>query len=400
MSEAPSFGLYFNGDAIIDFDSPEVRQYYRSGLIRERIFDMEGPLLQLPPPPPEDDTLVATTTDDDPGEPFVAGSVVVSPIAMSADISVRRIIRHLAILRMLDSPFVPVIRHMWPISDPTRFVGVVYETDRLEGSLHDLIQGGKLQEGDDTVRGFCYDLMRGLMYIHSAKFAHRDLSPKSCVIRETPRRLMITEFGLARPLAKESPILADEMLLSYRSPETLTCRLVLGYPQDLWAAGLIVAEMFTGFPLMDIGLHGDCDLGLQTQFLIRILGTPTTDQIEYIADSTAKAFVIRQPTFRRMVKAKLVVDAGKRKIPEDAQNLVDALLVWGAHARPSAIQCLKSPFFTDAVRNIETELESSVVLPPQFDFEVVRLKTPQETTDCLRRMVLDEVALYHLKVED
>jgi mitogen-activated protein kinase 1/3 len=320
--------------------------------------------------------------------------VIVMRDAISNETAARRLIRDLTLLRMMDSPFVLSVEDMMTISpaDKETFMDVVFVTNRLDASLHDLIVTGRLANDNDAVKALCYGIVRGLMYIHSAKVVHRDLTPKSYLVAMNPWEIKLCEFGLARPVARDGSIQKNAMKLSYRAPEVIVDRLVYGFPMDLWSAGLVMAEMFTGRPFVDFVID---DLANQIEMVVKLVGTPTDEQINRIADPTAKEFVKKLPRRPRAVRAKLVADGTRRVIPDSAQQLIDSLVVWGPSARPSAIQCLKSPYFED-IRQIETELESSVVVPPQFDFEVVRMPSPANLYRHLRALITSEVDLYHL----
>lgn len=354
---------------------------------------MEGLTADTPAPMEVTEVKAGTPTADSKyAGPNVA--IVVMKNVFANETSARRLIRDLTIMRMLESPFVMHVRDIMtiPLPDKDSFDDVVYVVDHFDSSLHDLIVTGRLLE-NDSVKPLCYGIIRGLMYIHSAKVVHRDITSKSYMVSmKGGWSIKLAEFGLARPVARDGSITKDGMKLAYRAPEVIVDRLVYGFPMDLWAAGLVMAEIFTGKPFAEFV---NDDIANQIEMVAKLTGTPTDEQINRIADPIAKDFIKKLPKHPRSVRAKLVVDATRRVVPDHAQQLIDSLLAWGPSARPSAIQCLKSPYFED-IRQIETELESSVVMPPQFDFEVVRMKSPVELELHLRQLIQAEIALHHL----
>jgi serine/threonine protein kinase len=305
----------------------------------------------------------------------------------------RRTLRELHLLRIFDSPNVVRLLDVMTIPDREKdsFTELYVAVEHFDCHLESLIANRELE--DIEIKAFIYDLFKGLLYIHSAGAVHRDLSPVSCLLVLTQKRLMLSEFGLARPVARDGSMSKDTWKLEFRAPEVIVDRLVYGFPLDLWAAGVMLAQCFTRKPLLDFGVD---ELPSQIEMVISVVGTPAEDHINRIADPYAKEYVKTMKQWPRAVRAKAQVDAGRRRIPEAAQQLIDNLVVWNPAARLPAAKCLNSPFFED-VRRKDTEVLSAVVVPPQFDFEVVRMKSPAALMQHFRRQIVEEMQSYHFK---
>lgn len=80
---------------------------------------------------------------------------------------------------------------------------------------------------DQHYQYFMYQLLRGVLYFHSANIMHRDLKPSNILVNMNCD-LKICDFGLARGFGgvTADPTKADEMTIYvvtrwYRSPEVI-----------------------------------------------------------------------------------------------------------------------------------------------------------------------------------
>lgn len=103
------------------------------------------------------------------------------------------------------------------------------------------------------------DLCTGLAAAHAVDVIHRDLKPENVMVRRTDDRVVILDFGIARPTLDTE--VADNRLTQagiimgtplYMAPEQLANRPLDGRA-DLYAVGLILAELITG----EVPLGGD-----------------------------------------------------------------------------------------------------------------------------------------------
>lgn len=101
---------------------------------------------------------------------------------------------------------------------------------------------------DDHIRYLTYEIMKGVLFIHSKGVIHRDLKPLNILVNEK-WDVKICDFGQSN--VQTSEINKDYMLTKYvttryyRSPE-----LYLSYTQnyttalDMWSIGCIIAEFY------------------------------------------------------------------------------------------------------------------------------------------------------------
>ena len=85
-----------------------------------------------------------------------------------------------------------------------------------------------------------YQLLRGLMYIHSIDICHRDIKPQNILIRPKSKRVAVCDFGSAKKLVKGEPNIAYICSRCYRAPELIFGATNYTPMIDMWSAGCIL----------------------------------------------------------------------------------------------------------------------------------------------------------------
>lgn len=121
-----------------------------------------------------------------------------------------------------------------------------------------------------TIKGFMRDLLRGTAFCHENRVLHRDLKPQNLLIN-TKGQLKLADFGLARAFGIPVNTFSNEVVtLWYRAPDVLLGSRTYNTSIDIWSAGCIMAEMYTGRPLFPGTTNED-----QLQKIFRLMGTPS-----------------------------------------------------------------------------------------------------------------------------
>ncbi|KAJ2389783.1 negative regulator of the PHO system [Coemansia sp. RSA 2603] len=121
-----------------------------------------------------------------------------------------------------------------------------------------------------TIKVLMYQLLKGIKYCHEMKVLHRDLKPQNLLINSR-NQLKLGDFGLARAVGIPVNTFSNEVVtLWYRAPDVLLGSRNYSNTIDIWSAGCIMAEMYTGRPLFAGSSNDD-----QLVKIFRILGTPS-----------------------------------------------------------------------------------------------------------------------------
>jgi cyclin-dependent kinase 12/13 len=216
-------------------------------------------------------------------------------------------------------------------------------------------------------------LFQALKFMHENKYVHRDIK-SSNILLDSFFRLKLADFGLARSL---EPPLLDQMesssttisssysntqqdltnkviTLWYRPPEILLGTVRYGCAVDVWSAGCILAELWTGKPLAT----GKTELD-QLKLLADLTGTPDNETWDYLMSLKKSRSLL--PTITSTATewsgsgqrpSKLQEKYGpksskkaNRQIPESALNLLEKLLEWDPRKRLTAANALQNRYF-------------------------------------------------------
>lgn len=243
--------------------------------------------------------------------------------------SIIREISALRALSYLDHPNIVRLHDVFHslINESDMCLSVVYE--KCDWDLYDFLRSIPRDMGDNQCRYIAKQIVMGLDFLHSNHIVHRDLKPQNILINRD-QTVKIADFGLARYYSMQSSFTTIVVTLWYRSPELLLqCSYNCGV--DVWAAGCIIAELYSRQPLFPAQTEAQ-----QLDIIFQKLGTPS------IADWPSGAVVER--SFYPLYPG-LPIERIAPKLPPDASKLVKAMLSFNVNARPSSGQVLRSAYF-------------------------------------------------------
>ena len=122
------------------------------------------------------------------------------------------------------------------------------KTTKLMECDLDRIVSSSQSLSDAHIQYFVYQILRGLLYIHSANVLHRDLKPSNLLVNSNCD-LAICDFGLARGVVDDETLTEYVVTRWYRAPELLTEAQYYGPAVDVWSVGCILAELLGRRPL-------------------------------------------------------------------------------------------------------------------------------------------------------
>ncbi|KAI8059203.1 serine/threonine-protein kinase pef1 [Gongronella butleri] len=191
-----------------------------------------------------------------------------------------------------------------------------------------------------TIKKFMYQLLRGIAYCHENRVLHRDLKPQNLLINKRGE-LKLGDFGLARAFGIPVNTFSNEVVtLWYRAPDVLLGSRMYSTSIDIWSAGCIMAEMYTGRPLFPGTTNDD-----QLQRIFRMMGTPTEQTWPNVSQLPEYAKANQQYYPPQTIYQILP------SIDPHGLDLLNRMLQYQPQLRITAKEALNHAYF-DQVRNI------------------------------------------------
>ncbi|GMI79793.1 hypothetical protein like AT1G53050 [Hibiscus trionum] len=246
--------------------------------------------------------------------------------------SVRFMAREINLLRRLDHP--NVIKLEGLITSPMSCsLYLVFEY--MEHDLVGLASLPGIKFSEPQIKCYMQQLLSGLDHCHSHGVLHRDIKGSNLLI-DSNGILKIADFGLACHFDPHDsvPMTSRVVTLWYRPPELLLGASYYGVAIDLWSAGCILGELYSGKPI----LPGKTEVE-QLHKIFKLCGSPSEEYWRRAKLPHSTVFKPLHP-YRRCV-AEIFKD-----FPSPAVSLMDTLLSIDPVHRRTAAFALKSEFFT------------------------------------------------------
>ena len=309
-------------------------------------------------------------------------------------IDAKRIVREIKLLRYFKHDNIVSLIDIQKPPGRTGFEDIYIITDLMETDLHRVIYS-RQELTDDHIQYFIYQILRGVLYMHSANIIHRDLKPAN-ILANKNCDLKICDLGLGRAevydydekkVAKKSkkktkndendsdedPELTEYVITRwYRAPEVILCPSHYAKAVDIWSVGCIFAELLGRQPLFP----GDHYLD-QIQKIIAVTGTPKMEELEFIQKKEAKEFFLKLVKRTKLTWTSLFPNANPI-----ALDLLEKMLTFNPKKRYTVDQCISHPYF-EGLHDPEQEPTSESTFNFSFD-------SPDLTKEQLRQLIYEQ----------
>lgn len=299
------------------------------------------------------------------------------PKAFEDLIDAKRILREIKLLGFFDHENIIAMVDVQRPPNRTGYEDIYIITDLMETDLHRVIYS-RQDLSDEHIQYFMYQLLRGLLFMHSADVIHRDLKPSNLLLNKNCD-LKICDLGLARGFESGKDDNLTEYVVTrwYRAPEVILNASHYTKALDLWGAGCVFAELLGRSPLFPGEDYLD-----QVQRIIAVLGMPSQEDMSFIGNESAKRYIKSLPKRQRVPWSTLYPKANPV-----ALDLLSKMLVFNPEKRFTVEECLAHPYF-EGLHNVDEE----PVAPQKFDWSFDDF-TP--TKPLLQTMVFEESLRFH-----
>ena len=223
----------------------------------------------------------------------------------------------------------------------------------MEQAQHDL--RGLMENTDISgrwtrahVKGYCWQLLCAVAFIHARGFMHRDLKPANVLISHD-NVLKLADFGMATslvdgddPLERHGHLMNPVATMWYRAPEVILGARDYGAAIDVWAVGCIIGDLLQNL----VFLPGKSDEE-QLECIYALCGTPLENgwpEAATLPKWKVPPTVTVRDFQRSLVRENRLV-ARKRFFTQQAVSLLDGLLMLRPGSRLGAAEALQHAYF-------------------------------------------------------
>jgi len=290
----------------------------------------------------------------------------------------KRILREIKLLRGFDHENVIRILDMYPPEQPDHD-DIYIVTDLMETDLHRVIYS-KQPLSDEHAQYFIYQILRGLLYLHSANVVHRDLKPSNILVNKNCD-LKICDFGLSRSMSRgeDDPAMTDYVVTRwYRAPEVVLLASEYTEKIDVWSVACILCETIGRKPLFTGKDHLD-----QIRKIIDLRGTPKETDLTWLPPSG--------PARKFLGKCEQSSGTDLRVLYPKASSccieFIDMMLRFDPAKRADVQTCLEHEYLKE-LHYADDEPKADFVIDWEFD-------NFQPTRKILQEKVYEECARFH-----
>ncbi|KAG7399684.1 hypothetical protein PHYBOEH_008191 [Phytophthora boehmeriae] len=311
-------------------------------------------------------------------------------------VDAKRILREVRLLHHFNHKNITHLMDLVPPPSRKQFNDMYIITDLMETDLHQVIYSMQPMS-DDHVKYFLYQMLCALHHIHSAGVLHRDMKPSNILLNANCD-LKVCDFGLARGgvsmssaiggVRRESlqPGELTEYVVTrwYRAPEIMLNCLHYSTAIDVWAVGCIFAEMLLREPLFPGNdyLH-------QLKLIIKFLGTPKQEDIDFVKNTKALRFLTKLAISKPKKWHDVFASSGAAvAVSSEAIDLLSKMLLFNPEKRISVDAALRHPYLSTFFD------ENDLVRSQPFDFSF-DLPDEKLTKDALIDLLCEDIEQFH-----
>jgi mitogen-activated protein kinase 1/3 len=191
------------------------------------------------------------------------------------DEQAHRLLREIKLLRLMRGhPNICKLQGIMRPRDAKSFKSLNLVTEYCSQNMKNVIRYNASKLTDKHIKYFIYELMKGVLFMHSKGIIHRDLKPLNILVTDQ-WEVKISDFGQSNVrvgrINAEYKLTKGVATRQYRAPELFLCyNANYSAAVDLWSVGCILAEFY----LKDVFMNAKSTEGY-LKSLLEILGMPS-----------------------------------------------------------------------------------------------------------------------------
>ncbi|KAF7339801.1 Chromatin remodeling factor mit1 [Mycena venus] len=220
-----------------------------------------------------------------------------------------------------------------------------------------------------------YQILIGLLYLHSKMISHRDLKPENILLYAPGPypRIVLADFGLARPRAYQETLNVCGTV-SYLPPEGILALdhehlKYTGMPSDCWSAGVILYIMLSGSHPFDNDMIFDSSSNwlshMQSAHCSQVSQNYQRNEARLKAKIIDGVVEFKSRPWNRLPDAQRETVAAKLMrgiLFPKARDLVNSLLVYDYRERATVNEALQSRWIQSELDDLNVTYQNQVLI--------------------------------------
>ncbi|MCP4746839.1 MAG: serine/threonine-protein kinase [Desulfobacteraceae bacterium] len=149
---------------------------------------------------------------------------------------------------------------------------------------------------EDETKHYFSQLLKGVLAVHRAGYAHLDIKLENCLINEKNGKLKLCDFGEAADLRSASSVQSSMGTEAYVAPESLRSIPVCDKRSDAWSLGITLYAMLKG------RVPFEMDMWIAHELLSGDLPAMDENGISFLAMDLIKKLLVTDPANRMTVQ--------------------------------------------------------------------------------------------------
>ena len=287
--------------------------------------------------------------------------------------------------------------------------------ESMNQNLHQLMKARRnVHFSPVTLKSILSQILCGIRHIHKHNYFHRDVKPENILIIPTtqyygkkenvpPHRyndnyiVKLADYGLARHIHNLRPFTDYVSTRWYRPPEILLKNSWYAKPIDIWAYGLVCAEVVNFYPLFP----GSDEID-QLNKILKVLGCPLSSR-----ESLDKLSVPLGGYWRdaENLSARLgfvfpsetgceIDDILPDSIPKDLRSMIKSCLTWNPQIRPTVDTLCDCSYFDNTIITYEETVYHDAFKQPPTNLPLApgRIISPISHTNSISPTVISNIS--------
>ena len=253
-------------------------------------------------------------------------------------------LREITIMKKIKHPnVVNLIEYCFPKKDREIWILMEYIKTDLRKFLYVNRENKNVMQ-EKFFKKICYQILKGVNYLHESNIMHRDLKLENILYDEEKEICKISDFGLSRQFDyDENTQYTDVGTFPYKPPEVILGLSHYSTAFDIWSLGCIFIEMCTGLKIFG----EDNSLGV-IKLIYKIFGTFNETILPGFKNFPFSKMLENIPLTEGIGLANYIISNQRFKFENsDFYDLIQKMLTIEHNKRINARDCLNHPWFSN-----------------------------------------------------